>query len=98
MSYQLTFGGNSVQLVRDKGTANVVQGFQTNEVTICKNNVALTTTFIFQAFEYVQIPLNLGTIVWIKVSGIWKTTTVFIKVSGVWKQATTFIKISGIWR
>lgn len=98
MSLQLTFGGNSIQLVRDVGTAGVVQGFRTNEETICKNTTALSTTFLFQAFKYVSYPLSAATIVWIKVSGVWKTATVFIKVSGVWKQTTPFVNISGQWK
>jgi hypothetical protein len=39
-----------------------------------------------------------NSIVWIKVAGVWKTTTPYIKVSGTWKTATPFIKITGIWK
>jgi hypothetical protein len=38
------------------------------------------------------------TLVWIKVSGTWKTATPYIKVSGTWKTATPYIKVSGTWK
>jgi hypothetical protein len=100
MSLQLTFGGNVVQLVRDVGTASSVQGFRTAEETVCKNTTALSTTFVFQAFNFTQFfyIIYSPTIIWLKVDGVWKETTPFIKISGVWKQATPFIKIGGIWR
>lgn len=101
MSYQLTFGGGETLIVRDKGTANAVQGFVSSESVVIKNVTALATTFLFQLIEYVQIVIAIvpsGTIIWTKVAGVWKTTTVFTKVSGIWKTATPFIKISGTWK
>lgn len=100
MSLQLTFGGSEAVLVRNTGIANAVQGFVSDETVISKNVTALPTTFIFQLLEYIQIPLiNVsGTIIWIKVSGVWKQATSFIKVGGVWKQAIPFTKNNGIWK
>ena len=98
MSFQLTFGGGEAVLVRDTGTANAVQGFVSDETVVSKNVTALPTTFIFQLLEYIQIPLSVGTIVWIKVSGVWKQAIPWIKVGGVWKQATPMIKIGGVWK
>lgn len=98
MSYQLTFGGGETILARDKGSANAVQGFVSEETVVSKNITALPTTFIFQLLEYIQIPLSTGTKTWLKVSGIWKQATTWIKVSGVWKQTTPFIKVSGTWK
>lgn len=98
MSFQLTFGGGETLLVRDKGSTNAVQGFVSDETVVSKNITALPTNFFFQLLEYIQIPLSVGTIVWIKVSGVWRQATSFIKVSGTWKQATPFIKVSGTWR
>jgi hypothetical protein len=44
-------------------------------------------------------PTSVSTIVWLKVSSVWKQVTdVYIKVSGTWKQATAFIKIGGNWK
>lgn len=51
--------------------------------------------------EIGQIPIvapSTGTIIWLKVSGIWKQATTWIKVSGVWKQTTPYIKIGGTWK
>jgi hypothetical protein len=102
VSLQLTFGGGETLLVRDKGTANAVQGFVSSESVVIKNVTALATTFLFQLIEYVQIVISgvppSGAIIWIKIAGVWKTTTAFIKVSGVWKTSTPFIKISGTWK
>lgn len=41
-------------------------------------------------------PIN--TIVWLKVSGVWKQTTVYLKVTGTWKNTTPYIKVSGNWK
>lgn len=98
MSYQLTFGGGEIILVRDKGSANAVQGFVNEETVVSKNIIALPTTFIFQLLEYIQIPLFIGTKIWLKVSGVWKETITWIKVSGVWKQTTPYIKVGGTWK
>ncbi len=39
-----------------------------------------------------------GTIVWLKVLGVWKQATVHIKVSGVWKTASPNIRVGGVWK
>lgn len=100
MSLQLTFGGGETVLVRDKGTANNVQGFVSEETVVSKNVTALPTNFIFQLYDYVQAPLIsiINTKVWIKVSGIWKESITWIKVNGTWKQSTPFIKVNGTWK
>jgi hypothetical protein len=43
-------------------------------------------------------PPPLNTVVWLKVSGVWKQTTVWLKVAGVWKTCTPYIKVSGVWK
>lgn len=100
MSFQLTFGGGETLFVKNKGTANAVQGFVSSETVVSGNITALPTNFLFQLYSYIQIPLNplTANIVWIKVSGVWKQATVWIKESGVWKTATPNIKVSGQWK
>ncbi len=100
MSYQLTFGGGETILIRDKGTANAVQGFVSNEVVVIKNITALATTFIFSLLNYIQFSLSglTGTIVWRNVSGVWRAGMLNNNVSGTWKQDKTFIKVSGNWK
>ena len=100
MSLQLTFNGGEVIMRRDLGSPNSVQGFITDQITLGANDTQLQTEFLFQSTESVQLSLLelLNTIVWLKVSGVWKQTTPFIKISGVWKEATPFIKIGGSWR
>ncbi len=46
----------------------------------------------------VATPVVSGTIAWINVSGVWKTSTAFIKVGGVWKTSTPNIKVAGTWK
>jgi hypothetical protein len=54
--------------------------------------------------EIGQVPIvgagtpPVSTIVWLKVAGVWKSTTPYIKVSGVWKTSTPYIKVSGVWK
>jgi hypothetical protein len=63
--------------------------------------MAIRRLFDGATIEIYQIPIEApvsGTIVWIKVSGVWKQATPFIKVSGVWKQSTPYIKVSGTWK
>lgn len=101
MSLQLTFGGGETLLVRDKGTANAVQGFVSRESVVIKNVTALATSFVFQIIEYVQFALTTApanTIVWLKVAGVWKQTTGFINVSGTWKTLTGFYNDNGTWK
>jgi hypothetical protein len=100
MSFQLTFGGGEVVLVRDTGTANAVQGFVTDEITLGANDIALPSNFIFQLYSYIQAPLIVfaGSKFWIKISGTWREAITWINVSGVWKQATPFVKDVGIWK
>jgi hypothetical protein len=98
MSLQLTFGGGEILLVRDKGTANVVQGFVSREVTVSKNIVQLPTTFIFQLYGYIQIPLSEAAKFWVKVSSTWRAATAYVKISGAWKTVTPHIKITGNWK
>ena len=40
----------------------------------------------------------LGTLAFIKVSGVWQTASVFIKVAGVWQPAQPFWKSGGNWQ
>lgn len=96
MSYQLTFGGSEAVLVRDKGTANAVQGFVSQETAVSGNTTALPTTFAFEFAQSVQ--LLIGTKIWLKVSSVWKETIPWIKDSGVWKQSTPYIKVGGTWK
>ena len=98
MSYQLPFGSNETILIRDKGTANSVLNFVNSENTVGKNVTALPTVFLFQLLNYIQFPLGVSSIVWLKVSGVWKQGIVWIKQGGVWKQGTTYIKESGQWK
>lgn len=100
MSYQLTFGGGEAILIRDKGTANAVQGFVSNEIVVIKNVTALATTFIFSLLNYIQFSLSglTGTIVWINVSGVWRAAILNNNVLATWKQDKTFIKVSGTWK
>ena len=58
MSYQLTFGGGEAILIRDKGTANAVQGFVETDIVVSKNNTALTTSFLFDLDEYIQLAIQ----------------------------------------
>lgn len=97
MSLQLTFGGGETILVRDKGTANAVQGFVTSEITLGANDAALPSTFIFQLYQAPLVAF-VGSKFWIKISGTWREAITWIKVSGVWKQATPFIKDAGTWK
>jgi hypothetical protein len=43
-------------------------------------------------------PPSSSTVVWIRVSGVWKQAIALIRVSGVWKQATPFVRAAGAWR
>ena len=45
-----------------------------------------------------QGPPPVGTVVWIRVAGVWKTTTPYIRVGGVWKTSTPYIRVGGIWK
>lgn len=98
----LLVGGAAIQLKRDLGTPNVVQGFVTTGITRGATLASpLPTNYVFNAIEgSVQFILDVisGTVVWIKISGVWKQATPWIKVSGLWKQATAFIKESGTWK
>lgn len=38
-----------------------------------------------------------GTIAYIKVSGVWQTATPYIKVGGTWQLAQPYIKAAGSW-
>jgi hypothetical protein len=58
VSYQLTFGGGEAILIRDKGTANAVQGFVETDIVVSKNNTALTTSFLFDLDEYIQLAIQ----------------------------------------
>jgi hypothetical protein len=62
----------------------------------------LPTTFELESGDgdsTIQVYVSpVNSIMWIKISGVWKQTTPFIKVSGVWKQATPYIKNGGIWK
>lgn len=101
MSYQLTFGGGEALLVRDKGTANAVQGFVSRESVVIKNVTALATSFIFQLIEYVQFVLTAaptGTIIWLNVAGVWKQATGWLNVGGTWKQSSPFYNDNGTWK
>ena len=44
------------------------------------------------------LPPQTSTVVWIKISGVWKKATLFLKIGGVWKQATSYIKVMGVWK
>lgn len=50
--------------------------------------------------EIGQVPIvaAAGTIVWLKVAGVWKQATAWTKVAGTWKTTTPYIKISGTWK
>lgn len=98
MSFQLTAGGGEILFIRDKGTPNTVQGFISEETVVSKNTTELTTNFLFQLYEYIQYPLSTGTIIWLKVAGVWKQTIVWIKVAGIWKQGTTYFKVNDEWK
>jgi hypothetical protein len=101
MSFQLTFGGGEALIVRDKGTANAVQGFVSSEIVVTKNVTALATNFLFQLIEYVQFALTAapsGTIVWLKVAGVWKQTIPWLNVIGTWKQPAPFYNDNGTWK
>lgn len=99
MSNPLEFGGAPVVIVRDKGTPNAVSGFVTTEITITDNDTALPTSFELESGDAsASLTLQTNTLVWIKVSGVWKLATPYIKVAGVWKQATPYVKVSGTWR
>jgi hypothetical protein len=39
-----------------------------------------------------------GTIVWLRVSGTWKTTTPYTRIAGTWRVATPYTRIAGTWR
>jgi hypothetical protein len=58
VSYQLTFGGGEAILIRDKGTANAVQGFVETDIVVSKNDTALTTSFLFDLDEYIQLAIQ----------------------------------------
>jgi hypothetical protein len=38
-----------------------------------------------------------GTVVWLKVSGVWEEIVVWLNVGGTWKTSTPFIKVAGTW-
>lgn len=58
-------------------------------------------------FDGAQIELGLlpleaalapvGTIAYIKVSGVWQLATPYIKVGGAWQLAQPYIKAAGAW-
>lgn len=47
--------------------------------------------------EYFEAP-SLGTQLWVKVSGVWKTAVLWVKAGGTWKVATLKVKDSGTWK
>jgi hypothetical protein len=102
MANNLNFGGGTVILIRNKGTANAVQGFVARETVVSKNITALATNFVFQLIEYVQFVIAAappaGTIVWLNVLGVWKQTTEWLNVAGTWKTPTTFYNDNGTWK
>ena len=38
-----------------------------------------------------------GTVAYIKVSGVWQVATPYIKVGGAWQLAQPYIKDAGVW-
>lgn len=106
MSYQLTFGGGETLLVRDKGTANAVQGFVSNEIVVSKNNTALPTTFEFELLEYIQLAIVTPTTTTTSTTTTTTTapppsniaTITWRKDAGVWKRTLTFVKVTGTWK
>jgi hypothetical protein len=101
MSNDLTFGGAEAIMIRDKGTANSVQGFVSRESVVIKNVTALATSFVFQLIEYIQFVISAApavTIAHLNVSGVWKQLVVWRNVLGVWKQSTANINVTGTWK
>lgn len=47
--------------------------------------------------EYFEAP-SLGTQLWVKVSGVWKTATLWVRTGGMWKVATLKVKDAGTWK
>lgn len=96
----LEVADSSFEFVRPAGTANAVQGLRADGKLEGAN---LLTALPFYAYLQggdgsSELQLSIGTLIWIKVSGIWKQATPYIKIAGTWKQATTFIKVSGTWK
>jgi hypothetical protein len=57
-------------------------------------------------FDGAQIEIGLlpleaiviGNVLWIKVSGVWKSAILWLNVGGTWKQSTPRVKVAGVWR
>jgi hypothetical protein len=102
MSTQLTFGGSSVQLSRDTGTTNSVQGFITDTVTNGgKLSSPLETTHIFYAntaaVQYSIIALARTEL--LKVLGSYRVIIDRLKkIDGIWVSFVRLIKINGEWK
>lgn len=47
--------------------------------------------------EFFDAP-SLGTQLWVKVSGVWKTATLWVRTGGTWKVATLKANAAGTWK
>jgi hypothetical protein len=102
MSVQLTFGGSSIQLVRDKGSANSVAGFTLPEATQGpKLTSSLPTVFLLDAetdAASIQIVALQASEFWLNLLGTWVQTETWQNVSGAWAIQQPNINVSGVWK
>lgn len=102
MSNGFNIGGASIQLKRDVGTANAVQGFRTSEITQGPRlTSSLSTVYKFFAADGVAQLSQVAALVnrfWKNISGVWKVTVSDINISNVYKNATPRINISNLWK
>lgn len=96
MSYGFNIGGGSIQLVRDLGIPNSVQGFRTAEQTIGpKLSVPLFGNYLlFTGDGASQTARNIE--IWLNVAGVWRILTVWLNVGdGIWKIVTFYLNVGG---
>lgn len=102
MSNGFNIGGAPMQLKRDAGTANAVQGFRTSEITQGPRlTSSLSTVYRFFAADGVAQLSQVAALVnrfWKNIFGIWEVTEANINISDVYKNATPRINISDVWK
>ena len=94
--------GGSPRISTAVGTAAPVQNMLVKGSELYGPNLtaALIGTYTFRAASGIRIPSAPGTgsVIWIKVAGVWKQASPYIKVAGVWKPATGYVKVAGAWK
>lgn len=98
----LLVGGSAIQLKKDLGSPNAIQGFVATGITVgAKLPTSLVTTYLFNPIQksvQISIASLTQTEVWINALGIWKKATLWVNIGGTWKESSPYINIGGIWK